>query len=134
MGAVVALIAVLMVMLSGLSVGLVRDGVSGLQKLPVTSFAFDGRTARLRVLPQRGDTDDGGHLARRSPVWQPATPFGNTLVNARSDRDGTGGPGAVRRTAGRRSCRPPVSDGLAGSTRTGSWSSLTALDAGPAGR
>src|SRR5690349_4871794 len=41
MGAVVALIAVLMVMLSGLSVGLVRDGVSGLQKLPVTSFALE---------------------------------------------------------------------------------------------
>lgn len=40
MGAVIVLISVLMVMLSGLSVGLVRDGVSGLQNLPVTSFAF----------------------------------------------------------------------------------------------
>lgn len=40
MGAVVALIAVLMVLLSGLSIGLVNDGVSGLQRLPVTSFAF----------------------------------------------------------------------------------------------
>jgi len=39
-GAVIALIAILMVVLSGLSVGLVRDGVSGLQNLPVTSFAF----------------------------------------------------------------------------------------------
>src|SRR5690554_970623 len=41
MGSVVALIAVLMVLLSGLSVGLVNDGVSGLKKLPVSSFAFE---------------------------------------------------------------------------------------------
>jgi putative ABC transport system permease protein len=40
MGAVVALVAVLMVLLSGLSVGLVNDGVSGLKWLPVTSLAF----------------------------------------------------------------------------------------------
>lgn len=44
MGAVVALIAVLMVMLSGLSSGLVNDGVSGLKSLPVTAFAFDEGT------------------------------------------------------------------------------------------
>ena len=46
MGAVVALIAILMVLLSGLSVGLVNDGVSGLQKLPVTSFAFADGVAK----------------------------------------------------------------------------------------
>lgn len=40
MGAVIALIAILMVLLSGLAVGLTRDGVSGLQKIDVTSFAF----------------------------------------------------------------------------------------------
>ncbi|TYQ11480.1 UNVERIFIED_ORG: putative ABC transport system permease protein [Gordonia westfalica J30] len=40
MGSVVALIAILMVLLSGLSVGLVNDGVSGLKNLPVTFFAF----------------------------------------------------------------------------------------------
>ena len=44
MGAVVALIAVLMVMLSGLSSGLVNDGVSGLKSLSVTAFAFDEGT------------------------------------------------------------------------------------------
>lgn len=44
MGGVIALIAVLMVMLSGLSSGLVNDGVSGLKSLPVTSFAFDHGT------------------------------------------------------------------------------------------
>lgn len=40
MGSVVALIAILMVLLSGLSVGLVNDGVSGLQRMKATSFAF----------------------------------------------------------------------------------------------
>ena len=43
MGAVIALIAVLMVLLSGLSQGLVRDGVSGLQQLPVTSPCLQPR-------------------------------------------------------------------------------------------
>src|SRR5690606_4523272 len=40
MGAVVALIAILVVLLSGLSVGLANDGVSGLQRMSATSFAF----------------------------------------------------------------------------------------------
>lgn len=44
MGGVIALIAVLMVMLSGLSAGLVNDGVSGLKSMPVTAFAFDAGT------------------------------------------------------------------------------------------
>ncbi|MFS0717283.1 ABC transporter permease [Arthrobacter sp. 1P04PC] len=44
MGGVIALIAVLMVMLSGLSSGLVNDGVSGLKSMPVTAFAFDHGT------------------------------------------------------------------------------------------
>ncbi|WP_239079915.1 hypothetical protein [Paractinoplanes brasiliensis] len=43
-GSVVALVAVLVVILSGLSSGLVNDGVSGLQRLPVTAFAFDAGT------------------------------------------------------------------------------------------
>jgi ABC-type lipoprotein export system ATPase subunit len=44
MGGVVALIAVLVVLLSGLSSGLVNDGVSGLQRIPATAFAFAGGT------------------------------------------------------------------------------------------
>ncbi len=44
MGGVIALIAVLMVMLSGLSSGLVNDGVSGLKSMPATAFAFDQGT------------------------------------------------------------------------------------------
>lgn len=44
MGGVIALIAVLMVLLSGLSSGLVEDGVSGLKQLPVDGFAFEEET------------------------------------------------------------------------------------------
>ncbi|MGZ4560269.1 MAG: ABC transporter permease, partial [Mycobacteriaceae bacterium] len=40
MGAVITLISILMVMLAGLSSGLVNDGVSGLQRTPVQAFAF----------------------------------------------------------------------------------------------
>lgn len=86
MGAVVALIAVLMVLLSGLSVGLVNDGVSGLKKLPVSSFAFE-EGVQTDAAFSRSVVD----LAAVE-IWQEqagvaeASPFGNTLVNARSDR------------------------------------------------
>lgn len=86
MGSVVALIAVLMVLLSGLSVGLVNDGVSGLKKLPVTSLAFqedvatDAAFSRSLVDPKLAES------WRSQPGVQDATPFGNTLANARTDR------------------------------------------------
>ena len=85
MGSVVALIAVLMVILSGLSVGLVNDGVSGLKKLPVTALAFqhgvakDAAFSRSLVDPALADT------WRAQPGVRDATPFGNTLANARTD-------------------------------------------------
>ena len=44
MGVVIALISVLVVLLSGLSSGLVNDGVSGLKAMPATGFAFDEGT------------------------------------------------------------------------------------------
>lgn len=89
MGAVVALIAVLMVLLSGLSSGLVNDGVSGLRRMPVTAFGFaegtrvDGAFSRSVI--------DAGQVAawRGRPGVEAAEPFGNTLVNAHS---GTGTP------------------------------------------
>lgn len=86
MGAVVALIAVLMVLLSGLSVGLVNDGVSGLQRLPVTSFAFqDGVKKDDAFSRSVVDTDQVGTWAAQ-PGVAAAAPFGNTLVNGRTDR------------------------------------------------
>lgn len=39
-GLVISLLALLTVMLSGLSTGLVNDGVSGLKRVPATAFAF----------------------------------------------------------------------------------------------
>ncbi|WP_040792394.1 ABC transporter permease [Nocardia paucivorans] len=84
-GAVISLIAVLMVMLSGFSQGLVRDGVSGLQQLPVTSFAFapgihtDSAFSRSVV-----DKDAVDEWAAQ-PGVEHAAPFGNTLINAHSD-------------------------------------------------
>lgn len=85
MGSVVALIGVLMVLLSGLSVGLVNDGVSGLQKLPVTSFAFEEDVDKSAAFSRSVvDVDAAEEWARVDGVAA-ATPFGNTLVNTRSD-------------------------------------------------
>lgn len=44
MGSVIALVAVLTVMLSGLGIGLVDDGISGLRALPVTHLALQAHT------------------------------------------------------------------------------------------
>lgn len=86
MGAVVALIAILMVLLSGLAVGLTNDGVSGLQKIGVTSFAFqkdiakDSAFSRSIVGPQTLEA------WRQTEGVEHAAPFGNTLANARTDQ------------------------------------------------
>jgi putative ABC transport system permease protein len=86
MGSVVSLIAVLMVLLSGLSVGLVNDGVSGLKKLPVSSFAFESGVDKSAAF-SRSIVD-----SKTADVWADvtgvaeATPFGLTLVNTRTDR------------------------------------------------
>ena len=88
MGLVIALIAVLMVMLSGLSAGLVNDGVSGLKNLPVTAFAFDEGTktdnAFSRSVVEQEQIDG---WARADGV-QDSTPVGFGMINATTD-DGT---------------------------------------------
>jgi putative ABC transport system permease protein len=86
MGSVVALIAVLMVLLAGLSSGLVNDGVSGLRRLPVTAFAFDSGTKIDSAFSR--SVVDSQQVARwrEQPGVREATPFGNMLVNARSSR------------------------------------------------
>ncbi|MDR6596582.1 ABC transporter permease [Saccharothrix longispora] len=84
MGSVVALTAILMVLLSGLSEGLVNDGVSGLKKLPVTSFAFERSVATDAAFSRSVvDLDAVDEWAGRPGVAE-AAPFGNTLVNART--------------------------------------------------
>ena len=88
MGMVIALIAVLMVMLSGLSAGLVNDGVSGLKKLPVTDFAFDEGTktdnAFSRSVVEQDQIDGWAGAAG----VEESTPVGFGMINARTD-DGT---------------------------------------------
>ncbi len=86
MGSVVALIAILMVLLSGLSVGLVNDGVSGLKKLPVTSFAFQKGVSKDAAFTRSLVDVSAVDSWRRQPGVQDATAFGNALANTRSDR------------------------------------------------
>ncbi len=86
MGAVIALIAILMVLLSGLAVGLTNDGVSGLQKMDVTSFAFQKDVSEGAAFSR--STIDYGTVDtwRNQPGVTDAAPLGNTLVNARTDQ------------------------------------------------
>ena len=88
MGAVVSLIALLIVLLSGLSSGLVNDGVSGLKSLPVSAFAFNEGTKTDNAF-SRSVVDDS-----QLEQWQSvsgvaeATPVGAGMTNATTE-DGT---------------------------------------------
>lgn len=88
MGIVVALLAMLTVLLSGLSSGLVNDGVSGLKKLPVTAFAFNEGTKTDNAF-FRSVVDEG-----QLEVWRDqdgvtdATLLGSNIVNG-AVQDGT---------------------------------------------
>lgn len=88
MGAVVALIAVLMVLLSGLSSGLVIDGVSGLQRSRIDALAFaegtrtDSAFTRSEVTAAQRDA-----WAAQDDVAD-AELLGTAIVNAKND-DGT---------------------------------------------
>lgn len=86
MGLVVALMALLMVLLSGLSVGLVNDGVSGLQRLPVDAFAFQKDVAKDSAFSRSVVGAPAVDTWASQPGVTDAAPFGNTLVNARSSR------------------------------------------------
>ena len=86
MGSVVALIAVLMVLLSGLSVGLVNDGVSGLQRMKVTSFAFQDQVSKDSAFSRSVVPLETVETWAGLPGVEEAAPFGNHLVNAESDQ------------------------------------------------
>ena len=87
MGIVIALISVLVVLLSGLSSGLVNDGVSGLKAMPATAFAFDEGTMKDNAF-SRSVVDD-----EQLSVWQDADgiadaePMGVNIVNGVTDDD-----------------------------------------------
>lgn len=88
MGIVIALISVLVVLLSGLSSGLVNDGVSGLKTMPATAFAFDEGTMTDNAFSR--SVVDGEQVEQ----WQgaegvaAAEPMGVNIVNGVTD-DGT---------------------------------------------
>lgn len=85
MGVVIALIATLGVLLSGLAVGLSDAGISGLRALPLTHLAFDEKATGeqfSRSTVQRGAWEAWA----KAPGVRHAVPFGNTLVNAQVTR------------------------------------------------
>src|SRR5690554_2039106 len=88
MGAVIALIAVLTVILSGLSSGLVNDGVSGLKSLPVTAFAFDEGTKTDNAFSRSVVEPEQIEAWKRQPGVKHAVPVGAGMTNATTD-DGT---------------------------------------------
>lgn len=87
MGIVIALIAVLVVLLSGLSSGLVNDGVSGLKSMPATAFGFDKGTITDNAF-SRSLVDK-----KQLNSWQDADgvaeaePMGVSIVNGVTDSD-----------------------------------------------
>src|SRR5690606_27752754 len=86
MGSVVALIAILMVLLSGLSVGLVNDGVSGLQRLKATSFAFQENVSKDAAFSRSIVDREAVDVWAGQQGVQEAAPFGNALINGKTDR------------------------------------------------
>ncbi|MFE3292623.1 ABC transporter permease [Rhodococcus sp. NPDC059234] len=84
MGAVIALISILMVILSGLSSGLVNDGVSALQRTPIQAFAFEQGTKTDSAFSRSVVTEQQAQQWRERPDVQDAALFGNMIVNAKT--------------------------------------------------
>ena len=88
MGAVIALIAVLMVLLSGLSSGLVVDGVSGLMRSPVHAVAFSEGTKTDSAFTRSEVTAAQAQTWAEQDDVADAELLGTSIVNAKND-DGT---------------------------------------------
>lgn len=86
MGAVIALIAVLTVILSGLSSGLVNDGVSGLKTMPVSAFAFDEGTKTDNAFSRSVIEQDQVDTWSDQPGIEQATAMGSSMMNATTDK------------------------------------------------
>ncbi|MHB1875086.1 MAG: ABC transporter permease [Streptosporangiaceae bacterium] len=85
MGSVIALVAVLTVLLTGLSTGLVNSGISGLRAMPLTHLAFEPKT-NSTFSQSTLDAATIRSLNRQSGIR--AEPLGLTLFNAK-DTAGT---------------------------------------------
>ncbi len=84
-GIVVGLIALMATMLSGLAVGLVDDGISGLRRLPLTHVAFqDGSDAVFSRSTLGKD-----NLSPWAASGLEVSPIGVTFLNARTATSGT---------------------------------------------
>ena len=81
MGGVIALIAVLMVLLSGLSSGLVNDGVSGLKAMPATAFAFNEGTKTDNAFSRSVVDETQAEAWRSQPGVEDVTLMGATMMN-----------------------------------------------------
>lgn len=84
MGSVVALISVLMVLLAGLTSGLVNDGVSGLQRMPVQAVAFAPETKTDSAFTRSVVGPDQVEAWAAQPDVEIATPMGLSIINAKS--------------------------------------------------
>lgn len=82
MGTVVALIAVLGVILTGLAAGLSDAGVSGLRAMPVTHLAFQGSSEASGYFSRSTVSTDTAADWARQPGVRSAAPYGNTLAHA----------------------------------------------------
>ena len=81
MGSVIALVAVLTVLLSGLAAGLVDSGVSGLRAMPLTHIAFEPKTDSTF---SRSTLDAATLKSLEAEPGIQAEPLGLSLFNARS--------------------------------------------------
>lgn len=85
MGVVIALISVLVVLLSGLSSGLVNDGVSGLKSMPATAFAFDEGTMTDNAFSRSVVDRDQISTWQDADGIAAAEPMGVNIVNGATD-------------------------------------------------
>lgn len=85
MGAVVSLVALLIVLLSGLSSGLVNDGVSGLKSMPVTAFAFDAGTKTDNAFSRSVVEESQLEIWQAFPGVEAASPVGAGMTNATTE-------------------------------------------------
>jgi len=85
MGTVVALVAFLVITLSGLSAGLVKANISGLMALPVTHIAFEAtdHPGYRNTMIERYMWEGWAEQERVSK----SEPLGHTVFNARSEDD-----------------------------------------------
>jgi putative ABC transport system permease protein len=80
-GVVIALVALLTTMLSGLATGLVDDGISGLRSLPLTHLAFQ---PGAQSVFSRSSLDERNLAPWRSVGGVDATPIGVSFFNAKT--------------------------------------------------